>query len=226
MAKTLSTLSFLEEKNLSERIYNKFLRAKENEFFWNNYLAPKNQLIMVTRLPFTGRQPLDFVKWNNEDEEWVDIMGRTLRYKPTHWLGLPSSISAKINPNIYLNVRDFFAITTAPKNFFASSSGRRRIRAKTMGRCAYCGEYNSFTIDHVRPVSKRVSNGIKNLVVACLLCNQAKRELSLDEFHDALLNLNNTKRITKFYIKKLKSNKFYKNFNGKFHFEELNEKLN
>lgn len=49
--------------------------------------------------------------------------------------------------------------------------------------CAYCGAKNvPFEIEHVVPRSKGGSNRISNLVTSCRPCNEAKGNMSVDEF--------------------------------------------
>ena len=79
-------------------------------------------------------------------------------------------------------------------------------------RCAYCGctldDYNG-TIDHVKPKAKGGSNYRYNLMPACPKCNSSKRDLSVDEFREDILNrinsvFNGFKRTQKivFYFEK------------------------
>jgi 5-methylcytosine-specific restriction endonuclease McrA len=54
-------------------------------------------------------------------------------------------------------------------------------------RCFYCGLKVTFssgerTLDHVVPRSKGGPNGSRNKVASCRPCNQAKKDLSVEEF--------------------------------------------
>lgn len=54
---------------------------------------------------------------------------------------------------------------------------RERLHIKQGGLCAYCRkvfDWYSFTADHVIPLSMGGSGGKKNLIGACVACNQAK----------------------------------------------------
>ena len=61
---------------------------------------------------------------------------------------------------------------------------------KTDGRCWYCGKQcvtennllDTFTVDHVVPISNGVDNSINNRVPCCKSCNSAKGKKSLEEF--------------------------------------------
>lgn len=49
-------------------------------------------------------------------------------------------------------------------------------------RCAYCGEGGRLTIDHLVPLSRGGSDGIENLIPACLSCNSSKHDRTELEF--------------------------------------------
>lgn len=61
---------------------------------------------------------------------------------------------------------------------------RSEILSKTNGVCAYCGELEATTIDHIIPLSKKGARRFHNLIGACEDCNCAKADLSLEEFRD------------------------------------------
>ena len=49
--------------------------------------------------------------------------------------------------------------------------------------CAYCGAKNTrLEIEHIKPKSKGGSDRVSNLAIACHNCNQAKRNLEIEEF--------------------------------------------
>lgn len=56
-------------------------------------------------------------------------------------------------------------------------------------RCAYCGialyidMKRDTHIDHVIPLSKGGSNGVENLVLTCMFCNQSKGDKTLSEWY-------------------------------------------
>ncbi|WP_157810308.1 HNH endonuclease [Vibrio sp. HA2012] len=64
---------------------------------------------------------------------------------------------------------------------------------KTNGHCGYCGtaldiepspKPNSFTVDHVVPVSRGGKHDIDNLIPACRTCNGSKNTKTLSEFRE------------------------------------------
>ena len=72
----------------------------------------------------------------------------------------------------------------------------KRILAKQKGKCFYCDcrTYRQeqkllpvATVDHVIPLSKGGTHSIKNLVVACSDCNQAKGCKTKDEYMQELI---------------------------------------
>lgn len=62
---------------------------------------------------------------------------------------------------------------------------RAAFKRKTMVRCFYCGRgltRRSATGDHCQPLSKGGANSAKNIVMACLDCNLAKRSVPMKEY--------------------------------------------
>lgn len=60
-----------------------------------------------------------------------------------------------------------------------------RIRAKTHGRCAYCGiklKRRESTRDHMIPRSHGGQDTIENLWLCCRQCNKNKANMSLERF--------------------------------------------
>lgn len=55
--------------------------------------------------------------------------------------------------------------------------------------CAYCLSYceSDYTVDHIIPRSKGGRNTFLNMVIACLKCNQEKRDCMPDEFKELKL---------------------------------------
>ena len=62
---------------------------------------------------------------------------------------------------------------------------RRKIYDAQNGRCGYCGieiEFESTTLDHIVPRSRKGTMALVNLIVCCDPCNQAKRHRNFIEF--------------------------------------------
>lgn len=60
-----------------------------------------------------------------------------------------------------------------------------QIRAKTGGRCSYCGvalSKQEGTRDHMVPRFKHGPSTVENLWLCCKTCNQRKAALDLEEF--------------------------------------------
>jgi hypothetical protein len=65
----------------------------------------------------------------------------------------------------------------------AGSNARAYLHAKWNSACAYCDATGvALNIDHVRPRSRGGSSRISNLVLACIPCNKAKGNLSVETF--------------------------------------------
>jgi len=61
----------------------------------------------------------------------------------------------------------------------------KRAFEKTNGVCPYCPAEiteTSFSLDHIKPVSKGGTNHLNNLIGCCRSCNSRKGNLSLNEF--------------------------------------------
>jgi len=55
--------------------------------------------------------------------------------------------------------------------------------------CQYCGKTPpsvTLEIDHIRPVSKKGTNNINNLVTACFDCNRGKTNIELDKLPNTI----------------------------------------
>lgn len=64
------------------------------------------------------------------------------------------------------------------------------IRAKTNGRCWYCGDRfhsGEWQVEHQQPRSKDGTDNIDNLVPSCRPCNVRKGNRTLEEYRDVLV---------------------------------------
>lgn len=52
--------------------------------------------------------------------------------------------------------------------------------------CIYCGARRRLTVDHLEPISRGGAHARWNLVLACLACNSAKRDLPLSQWLPSL----------------------------------------
>jgi len=83
------------------------------------------------------------------------------------------------------------------------------------GKCAYCGQENELTLDHIIPVSKGGLDVIENFELICKECNSSKSNRDLAIFLNELMNSNkiniqsvvNNKKIMNFV--KYDNKKFY-----------------
>ena len=60
---------------------------------------------------------------------------------------------------------------------------RRKIKEEWEYECAYCGDDNDLTIDHVVPRSKGGADFTRNVVCCCKACNQDKGQTPWDEWY-------------------------------------------
>jgi 5-methylcytosine-specific restriction endonuclease McrA len=72
---------------------------------------------------------------------------------------------------------------------------KRKVLAKTSGRCWYCGvmlaqhyplKPTSETLDHLIPKCRGGTNDVANLVPTCRRCNLAKDSMTLEEYRASL----------------------------------------
>ncbi|HTY66608.1 MAG TPA: HNH endonuclease [Alphaproteobacteria bacterium] len=72
-----------------------------------------------------------------------------------------------------------------PEDFYNVRANRRKVYERDGYTCRYCGTpvapYTA-TLDHLVPVAAGGSNGIDNLVTACLSCNTRKGRKPLGDF--------------------------------------------
>jgi uncharacterized protein (TIGR02646 family) len=62
---------------------------------------------------------------------------------------------------------------------------KRSLFRRQNGICHYCGrkmKISEFSVEHVLPTSRGGSNSWRNLVGACIECNHAKANMTLEEF--------------------------------------------
>ena len=60
---------------------------------------------------------------------------------------------------------------------------RRDIKENWNYECAYCGDDNDLTIDHVVPRSKGGADFTRNVVCCCKACNQDKGQTPWEEWY-------------------------------------------
>ena len=71
--------------------------------------------------------------------------------------------------------------------------GRLRVVvfARDEHRCVYCGtDEGPFECDHIMPVSRGGTNELENLATACIDCNRAKGDMTVEEWRPSEMRLN------------------------------------
>jgi hypothetical protein len=121
------------------------------------------------------------------ENNMYEITGvKTVAYSPT------GKLSAKVN--LSKAIASAFSEKPGRKKRKRSSVLKRIRRQKIYEKtpyCAYCKKQLAFsesTLDHVLPECRGGSNGLHNLVIACLPCNQEKDSMTAEEFSSYKLN--------------------------------------
>lgn len=91
---------------------------------------------------------------------------RLVRYVKTAWMYARRHGRARYVDGVKVTWENY----TAPVPHYSASGVLRRDGY----RCAYCGEHNATTMDHVLPRSQGGPTTWLNAVAACFDCNQAK----------------------------------------------------
>lgn len=64
---------------------------------------------------------------------------------------------------------------------------QRREKFLQLGNvCYYCGIPGKMTVDHMTPISRYGTDNIDNIVPACSLCNQRKKDKTAEEFFEII----------------------------------------
>lgn len=94
-------------------------------------------------------------------------------------------------------------IIKTPRRRFTAKE-RRDIYIRDKGTCGICGRFvppDSFTVDHIVPISKGGTYDYSNLQCCCRKCNQLKDDALQDDLHNKKIK----KGIKKIYKKAYKS---------------------
>lgn len=70
-----------------------------------------------------------------------------------------------------------------------SKRKRQSIYEKTQGHCYLCGKavkFNSFEVEHKKPLSKGGTDDLSNLYCSCRQCNTIKRDICYEEFMEKI----------------------------------------
>lgn len=82
-------------------------------------------------------------------------------------------------------------IVKTPRRCFTAKE-RRDIYIRDKGTCGICGKFvppDSFTIDHIVPISKGGTYEYSNLQCCCRKCNQLKDDALPDDFFQVMLSV-------------------------------------
>lgn len=81
------------------------------------------------------------------------------------------------NPNEYV----FNLYTTSSSE--AKRLWRKHIKESWDNKCAYCGDDERLTLDHIVPQSKGGTDTTKNVVCCCRSCNQSKGHTPWEDWY-------------------------------------------
>lgn len=82
-------------------------------------------------------------------------------------------------------------IIKTPRRRFTANE-RRDIYIRDKGTCGICGKFvppDSFTVDHIVPISKGGTYDYSNLQCCCRKCNQLKDDALQDDFFQVMLSV-------------------------------------
>jgi predicted restriction endonuclease len=75
---------------------------------------------------------------------------------------------------LYQSSKELLYNLEATSSAEAKRKWRQSIKEHWNYRCAYCGDTENLTLDHITPRSKGGTDRITNLVCACNSCNKSK----------------------------------------------------
>lgn len=107
---------------------------------------------------------------------WQDNNAEYLRGYYNDWrIGNPDKVAAKAHKRRAAKMESYEHFT---------GDQVRELYASQSGCCAYCTcELNGkYECDHIVPLSRKGSNGIRNIAIACKRCNRRKRDFSVAVF--------------------------------------------
>lgn len=75
---------------------------------------------------------------------------------------------------LYLTSDDLLFNLEATSSSDARKKWKRSIKEHWNNQCAYCGNVENLTLDHITPQSKGGTNRLTNVICACDKCNKSK----------------------------------------------------
>ena len=80
--------------------------------------------------------------------------------------------------HLYQNSEELLYNLEATSSSEAKRKWRQSIKDKWNNKCAYCGNDENLTLDHITPRSKGGSDRVTNVICACKKCNHSKGQTS------------------------------------------------
>jgi len=139
----------------------------DGKVFWGYSATASGGQVWLSREKFNSRK-----EWKKKhNENWCQANKDRMNYLKRRW--------DKNNPEKFKasQIQQRLARRARKKTNGGTVSKKEltELKAKSLGRCYYCGEKKKLSYDHVVPLKMGGRNSIDNLVMACINCNSQKQ---------------------------------------------------
>jgi len=170
------------EKNkllLKKKHHLYYLKNKERILLSDKKYRKKNKLLIQKRTQNYYLKNIDKIK------QKMKIYHKTPNFKITqqkYYQKYYHSLQGKL---IYMKIIHKRRKLLKNNKYDLSVDKIKKAFMKSNGKCPYCFTpiyENSFSLDHIKPISKGGSNHLNNLIACCKPCNSKKRDSLLRNF--------------------------------------------